>query len=125
MATCIQGSEGTTTTTSSDYDRGYADGMAAAQAKIDGLERVADYWYFKANNPGVLTPGERVVASIADGMDAEEERRKRYARLDLIEAKKFSTARRLIADGMTSDVEVAKRSGLFAPTVANIRGGVL
>ena len=107
-----------------DYERGYAEGYAARQAEVDGLERVADYWYFRALNPSAKTPEQKIVESIIDGIEVNEDRRKRFAELDAEEQRKFDEARTLIAEGM-EDIDVAKKVGLFVPIVANIRAGKL
>lgn len=108
----------------SDYERGYAEGYAARESEFRGLERVADYWYARALNPSLKTPEQKVVESIIDGMEVNEERRKRFAELDAEEQQRFDDARALIAEGM-SNIDVAKKVGLFVPTVENIRAGTL
>ena len=113
---------------SADYDRGYADGYAArsveSKAEFEALHVVADYWYFRANNPGVKTADQIVVESIIDGMEVRERRARMRAEMDAADAAKFAEARALIAGGL-DDVDIAVKVGLFAPTVANIRAGVL
>jgi hypothetical protein len=108
----------------SDYDRGYADGYAAREAEFEGLQRVADYWYDRALNPSAPSPEKKMVDSIIAGMEANEERRKKYAALDAVEKELFDEARSLLAEGL-SDIDVAKRVGLFVPIVENLRAGVL
>lgn len=111
-------------TTSADYQRGYADGYAAREVEFEGLERVADYWYARALNPNLPSPEQKMVNSIIAGMEANEERARRYAALDAVEKELFDEARALIAEGM-SDIDVAKKVGLFVPIVENLRAGVL
>jgi hypothetical protein len=107
-----------------DYDAGFAAGQASRNPEIDALQRIADYWYFRANNPGVKTVEQTVVDSIIDGMEVNERRRKVREELDAVEAALFDEARALIAEGL-DDVTVAVKVGLFVPIVANIRAGVL
>src|SRR5688500_12901078 len=95
-----------------EYERGYAEGYAAREAEFEGLERVADHWYFRALNPNAKTPDQKMIESIIDGMEANEERRKRFAELDAEEQRRFDEARTLIAEGM-EDIDVAKKVGLF------------
>jgi hypothetical protein len=108
----------------SDYDRGFADGVTSRDAEFEALERMVDFWYFRANNPRSAWPETKMVNSIIDGMEAREEWRKKREALDAAEQKKFDAARALIAEGL-EDIEVAKRAGLFLPIVANLRAGVL
>jgi hypothetical protein len=107
-----------------EYDRGYADGYAAREAEFEGLQRVADYWYARALNPSAPSPEKKMVESIIDGMEANEDRRRKYAALDAAEKAMFDEARALLAEGL-SDLDVAKKVGLFMPIVKNIRAGVL
>jgi hypothetical protein len=109
---------------SADYDRGYAAGRESRDAEFEALEAVADYWYFRANNPGVKTTEQKVIDSIIAGMEVREARMKRHAELDAIEQERFTEARELIAQGM-DDVAVATTVGLFLPIVQNLRAGVL
>jgi len=109
---------------SDDYLAGYEAGRASRDAEFEGLQRVADYWYFKALNPGVKTYDEKMVDSIIAGMEANEQRRKQFEELDAREKELFQRARELIDDGM-DDVDVAKQVGLFLPIVQNLRAGVL
>jgi hypothetical protein len=107
-----------------EYDSGYAAGRASRDDEVDALQRLADFWYFRANNPRSEWPEVKMVNSIIDGQEANEERRKRWAELDAEEQRRFDEARALIAEGM-DDVDVAVKVGLFVPTVANIRAGKL
>lgn len=107
-----------------EYERGFADGVASREAEVEALKRVADDWYFRANNPRSAWPEVKVVQSIIDGMEVNEERAKKYAELDRIEQEKFAEARDLIEQGM-EDVAVATTVGLFLPIVKNLRAGVL
>lgn len=109
---------------SAEYDRGYADGYAAREAEFEGLQRQLDYWYFRACNPGAKTADQKMVESIIQGMEVNEERRKKWAALDAAEAEMFEEARALLAQGK-SDIEVATEVGLFLPIVENLRAGVL
>jgi hypothetical protein len=109
---------------SADYDAGFEAGCRSRDAEFDALHRVADFWYFRANNPGVKTPDEQVVESIIDGMEVNERRRKVREELDAVEAALFQEARVLIAEGM-EDNDVARKVGLFLPIVENLRAGVL
>ena len=86
--------------------------------------RVADAWYFRANNPRKDWPEHKMVNSIIEGMEVNEERARTYAALDAVEQELFADARSLIAEGFT-DLQVATRVGLFLPIVANLRAGVL
>lgn len=108
----------------SDYALGYADGRASRDAEFAGLERVADYWYFRALNPNAPSPEGKIVDSIIAGMEANEARARRNAELDAIEQAKFAEARALIEQG-EADVDVALKVGLFLPIVENLRAGVL
>lgn len=107
-----------------EYERGYAEGYAAREAEFEGLQRQADYWYFRAMNPGVKTADEQVVDSIIEGMEVNERRAKQWAALDAVEQELFAEARGLIAEGM-DDMEVAAKVGLFIGVVQNLRAGVL
>lgn len=107
-----------------DYERGYAEGYAAREAEFEGLQRVADYWYFRALNPSAKPPEQKMIDSIIDGMEANEARAKRYAELDAEEQERFQQARALIAEGY-SNIAVAVKVGLFLPIVENLRAGVL
>lgn len=109
---------------SAEYDRGFADGAASRDVEFEALHRVADYWYFRACNPGVKTPDEKVVESIIDGIEVNERWRKKREDLDAAEEVLFEEARVLIAEGM-DDIDVAKKVGLFLPIVQNLRAGVL
>lgn len=109
---------------SAEYDAGFADGRASREAEFEGLQRVADYWYLRALNPGVKSPEEKIVDSIIDGMEVNERWEKTRADLDAVEAAMFDEARALIAEGY-DDLDIAKKVGLFLPIVANIREGVL
>lgn len=109
---------------SAEYDRGFAAGVASRDVEVAALERVADYWYFRALNPGAVSPEGKMVNTLIQGMQENEERNRKRAELDAADAAKFSEARRLIAEGL-SDTEVAVKVELFAPTVANIRAGAL
>lgn len=106
------------------YEQGYADGYAAREAEFEGLQRQLDYWYFRACNPGVKTADQKMIESIIQGMEVNEERRKKFAALDAAEAEMFEEARALLAQGK-SDIEVATEVGLFLPIVENLRTGVL
>lgn len=106
------------------YDRGFDDGVASRDAEVDALMRVADYWYFRAQNPGVKTADQRVVESIIDGMEINEERARRYAALDAAEQEMFARARARLNQGATA-IEVATEVGLHLPIVNNIQAGVL
>lgn len=108
----------------SEYERGYAEGYAAREAEFEGLQRVADYWYFRACNPGSKTTAEKVVNSIIVGMEVNEEWRRKRDELDAVEQAMFAEARGLIAEGL-DDMTIATKVGLFAPIVENIRSGVL
>lgn len=108
-----------------DYARGYAEGYAAREQEMMGLEEVANYWYFRANNPGVKTADQKIIDSIIQGIEVREGRAKRFAELDAEEELMFNQARHLIKTTDLTDVQIAVRSGLFAPTVANIRAGVI
>lgn len=107
-----------------EYERGYADGYAAREAEFEGLQRVADYWYFRALNPNAKSPERKMIDSIIDGMEANEERARRWAELDAAEQEAFQRARDLIAEGH-SNVDVAMKVGLFLPIVENLRAGKL
>lgn len=107
-----------------DYERGFAEGRASRDADIEALERVADFWYFRANNPRSEWPEVKMVNSIIDGKEANEERARRYAELDAEEQRKFQEARGLLAEGL-SDIDVARKVGLLVTVVANLRSGVL
>jgi hypothetical protein len=107
-----------------EYDRGYAAGRASRDDEFEALQRVADYWYFRAQNPGAPSPEKVLVESIIDGMEVNEERRKKYAELDAAEQELFQRARDLIEIGV-EDIEIAKEVGLFLPVVRNLREGVL
>lgn len=106
------------------YEHGYEAGRASRDHEVEALERAADYWYFRANNPRSEWPEVKMVNSIIDGMEANEERAKRFAELDAEEQQKFDAARALIAEGL-ADIDVAKKVGLFVPIVENIRAGTL
>ena len=108
----------------SAYDTGFAAGRASRDEEFEGLQRIADYWYFRAVNPGVPSPEQKIVDSIIDGIEVNERREKVRAELDAVEAALFEEARVLMADGM-DDIDIAKKVGLFLPVVANIRAGVL
>lgn len=118
------GSGGEDATTSGEYERGFAAGYASRDTEYEALEQVADYWYFRANNPGVKTHEQKVVESIIDGMEVRAERERIRVELDAVESRMFEEARALIADGL-SDIDVAKKVGLFVPIVKNLRAGVL
>jgi len=107
-----------------DYDAGFAAGRASRDEEFEALQRVADYWYFRALNPDAKSPEERIVDSIIDGMEINEERRRARERLDAVEAELFDEARALIAEGQ-DDIAVATKVGLFLPIVQNLRAGVL
>jgi hypothetical protein len=109
---------------SAEYDQGYADGIASRDPEVEALQRIADYWYFRANNPGIKTAEQKIVESIIDGIEVNERRRKVREELDAVEAALFDDARGLIAEGL-DDATVARKVGLFLPIVANIRAGVL
>jgi hypothetical protein len=109
---------------SADYDAGFEAGKASRDAEFDALHRVADYWYFRACNPGVKTAEQKVVDSIIAGMEVNERWEKKRQQLDEAEQVLFDQARALIAEGM-DDIDVASKVGLFLPVVANIRAGVL
>jgi hypothetical protein len=106
------------------YQSGFEAGRASRDEEFEALERVADYWYFRANNPGLKTTEQKIIDSIISGMEANEERRKKYAELDEAERVLFQRARDLIEIGV-SDVDVAREVGLFLPIVENLRTGVL
>jgi hypothetical protein len=108
----------------SEYERGYAEGYAARESEFEGLQRVADYWYFRACNPGAKSADEKAVDSIIAGMEANEEWRRKREALDAAEHALFDEARGLIAEGL-DDVTIATKVGLFVPIVENIRAGVL
>lgn len=107
-----------------EFESGFEAGRASRDAEVEALQRVADFWYFRANNPGVKTADEKVVESIIDAMEVNERRRKIRDELDAVEAAMFDEARTLIAEGM-DDSEVARKVGLFLPIVENLRAGVL
>lgn len=109
---------------SAEYDSGYEAGRASRDDEVEALQRIADFWYFRANNPRSEWPEVKMINSIVDGMEANEERRKRFAELDAEEQRKFDEARALIAQGL-GNIEVATKVGLFVPTVQNIRAGTL
>lgn len=109
----------------SDYDEGFAAGVASRDAEFEALQHVADYWYFRACNPKAKTADQKIIESIIDGMEVREERRKKRAELDAVEEQMFNHARQLIGETDMTDVQIAVKVGLFAPTVANIRAGVL
>lgn len=109
---------------SAEYDRGFAAGKASRDAEVDALNRVADYWYFRANNPGVKTMEQQIVDSIITGMEVNEARRKRREELDAAEQELFDQARALLAEGY-SNIAVAAKVGLFLPIVENLRAGAL
>lgn len=108
---------------STDYERGYAEGYAVREAEFEGLERVADYWYFRALNPTAKSPEQKMVDSIIEGMEVNAERAKRFAELDAEEQAKFEEARSLLPS--MTDIEVAKKVGLLVTVVANLRSGAL
>jgi hypothetical protein len=107
-----------------EYDRGFAAGRASRDEEFDALQRVVDFWYFRANNPRSEWPEVKMVNSLIDGMEANAERERVRAALDAAEEELFSEARDLIAKGM-ADIDIAKEVGLFLPIVQNIRAGVL
>ena len=111
-------------TDSPEYQRGYAAGYAAREAEFEGLQRVADYWYFRALNPNAKTSDQKMVESIIDGMEVNERWTRLRAELDAEEQARFQQARDLIAEGH-SNVDVAVKVGLFLPIVENLRAGVL
>jgi hypothetical protein len=108
----------------SEYDRGYAAGLAARDHEVEGLRRVADYWYARACNPNAKTFEQKVIDSLITGMQENEERDRKRAELDAIDAAKFERARVLIGEGL-DDVTIAMQVELFVPTVENIRAGAL
>jgi hypothetical protein len=110
---------------SADYDRGFAAGQASRNAEFAALHRVADYWYYRACNPGAPSPEQKVVDSIIAGMEINEERKRKREELDAAEAALFNEARRLLSETDLDDVQIAVKVGLFAPIVTNIRAGVL
>jgi hypothetical protein len=120
----VESPEQDDTTSSAEYESGFADGRASRDAEVEALNRIADYWYFRANNPGAKTPGEKVVDDIIAGMEVNEERRRTREALDAAEKELFQKARDLIAEGM-EDLDVAATVGLFLPIVQNLRAGVL
>lgn len=107
-----------------DYERGFEAGQASMRAEVDAVQRIADYWYFRANNPRAKWPESVMVNSIIEGMEVNEERQRRFAELDAEEQRKFDDARSLIAEGL-GDIDIAKKVGLFVPIVENIRAGTL
>ena len=109
---------------STEYDQGYEAGRASRDDEVEALQRVVDFWYFRANNPRSAWPEVKMINSIIDGQEANEEQRQRFAELDAEEKRRFDEARTLIAEGM-EDIDVAKKVGLFVPIVANIRAGKL
>ncbi len=108
-------------TTNLDYQQGYEDGRRSRDAEVEALERLADDWYFRANNPRSEWPEHLLVKSIEEARAAIESREQRRAELDAIEAEKFDTARMLIDEGEKSDVVIAKKAGLLVTVVANLR----
>ncbi len=110
---------------SADYDAGFEAGKASRDAEVDALQHVADYWYFRACNPGVKTADEKIIDSIIAAKESLEQRRLKYIELDAVEEMAFAGARALIRETDLTDVQIAMKVGLFAPTVANIRAGVL
>ena len=109
---------------SAEYDAGFAAGRASRDEEFEGLQRVADYWWFRCLNPGVRSPEQKIVDDIITGMEINEERRRTRERLDAVEAAMFDEARELIDAGL-DDIDIAKKVGLFLPIVANLRAGVL
>ena len=112
------------TVVSAEYDAGFTAGQASRDEEVNALNRIADYWYFRAMNPGAKTPEEKIVDSIIDGMEVNERREKIRAELDAVEAAMFDEARTLIAEGY-QDIDIAAKVGLFLPVVVNLRAGVL
>lgn len=110
---------------SAEYDAGFAAGRASRDEEFEGLQRVADYWYFRACNPGARTMDQKLIETIIDGMEANEERKRKWSELDEIELMTFNQARDLIKTTDLTDLQIAVKVGLFAPTVANLRAGVL
>lgn len=108
-----------------EYDAGFEAGRASRDAEFEGLQRLADYWYFRACNPNAKTMDQRIIETIIDGMEVNEERKRKWHELDDIEQMSFNKARDLIRTTDQTDVQIAIACGLFAPTVANIRAGVL
>jgi hypothetical protein len=106
------------------YASGFKDGSASRNAEVEALQRMVDFWYFRANNPRSSWPEVKMVNSLIDGMEANEERARLYAELDRREEELFSRARALIAEGK-EDLAIATEVGLFLPIVANLRAGVL
>lgn len=109
---------------SSDYLAGYEAGRESRNVEVGALQRMVDYWYFRANNPRSAWPEVKMINSIIDGQEANEERERLYAELDAREQELFSRARALIAEGK-EDLDIATEVGLFLPIVANLRAGVL
>jgi len=107
-----------------DYTLGYAAGAASRDAEVEALQRVADYWYFRACNPNAPSPESKIVDSLIRGQEENEERARKWAELDRIEQEKFSQADALIAEGW-DDMDIAVKVGLFVPIVQNLRAGVL
>jgi hypothetical protein len=107
-----------------EYNRGYAAGRASRDAEFDALQRVADYWYLRACNPGMPSPEAKMVNNLIAGQEANEERARKYAELDAIEQAKFAEAEALIAEGY-EDIDVATKVGLFLGIVQNLRAGTL
>jgi hypothetical protein len=104
-----------------DYDAGFEAGRASRDAEFEALEAVADYWYFRACNPGVKTADQKIIDSIIAGKEAVERRQAKYKELDALEEAWFNHARQLISDTDLTDIQIAVKVGLFAPTVAHIR----
>lgn len=123
MSTNMPGSDPATATTSSSSAE-FEAGRASRDEEVEALQRIADYWYARANNPGMKSPEQKIVDSIIDGMEVNERRRKIREELDAAEKELFQQARDLIAEGM-DDVTVATTVGLFLPIVENLRAGVL
>jgi hypothetical protein len=105
----------------SSYDAGFADGKASRDAEVEALNHVADYWYFRACNPGAKTADEQIIDSIIDGMEVRERWEKKRKELDAVEEQMFNQARELIMTTGMTDIQIAVKVGLFAPTVGVIR----
>ena len=105
----------------SSYDAGFAAGRASRDEEFEGLQRVADYWYFRALNPHAKTMDQKLIETIIDGMEANEERKRKWHELDDIELLTMNNARDLIRTTDMTDIQIAVKVGLFAPTVANLR----
>jgi hypothetical protein len=109
---------------SADYDAGFEAGKASRDAEFEALHHVADYWYFRALNPNAKTADQKIVESIIDGMEVREYRAKKRAELDAMEDQMLQSARGMVMTTDMTDIQIAMKVGLFAPTVANIRASL-